>query len=135
MILSYGIPLRTPIEAMSNSSRASITSALTAPLALCLFFFIADGIRIVWVQSILEFTAGQMTRFSQMHSPSTFGATMDYAHRDLNILPNMSVSIISGQSQMGFQVRYTFTYWSPQFIRQIIPGAQKSSLAVLYSTF
>jgi len=127
-----------PVELEPNSSGMAIGTALVVPLALLLIFGIVDGVRAVWAQSILQFTVDQMVRWGQVHSSNGIGAVLDYAHRDLDLPSphnsNMALTVTSGPTRVGIQVRYTFTYWAPKAVRLIVPGVSKSGQTILYAT-
>ncbi len=121
-----------------NSSFAALESALVAPLLLCLIFGVIDGSRMVMAQSVVEFTAQQMARWSDAHSVTGRTNLLDYAQNDFNISPDsssdMAVSVFPGLKGSTIQVRSSFTFWSPKFIRMMVPGATGAKNAVLFAS-
>ncbi len=132
------VVLTDPTDGGTNSSGMTVGAAFVAPILVCLIFGLLDGVRAVWAQSMLQFTADQIVRWGQVHTPNGVGAVLDYARRDLN-LPSpqnasMTLTVIPDSTKVAIQVRYTFTFWAPKVVRVIVPGSSKSGLTILYAT-
>jgi len=121
-----------------NSSRAAMGSVLMAPLAVCLIFGFVDGIRMAVAQSVIDFTAQQMSRWSRAHGWAAPTDLMTYADRDLKVSshqsPVMDVSLYPSYRGTTIQVRSTFIFWAPKFVRLMIPGASHGQSAILCAT-
>ena len=123
---------------LHNSSFAALEAALIAPLVLFLTFGLIDGTRMVMAQSVAEFSAQQMVRWGQTHAAATSPDLMIYAKTVMNETAKqanaMTVSVFPNGRGGTIQVRSTFTFWSPKFVRGFIPGSSGAKYIVLYAS-
>jgi Flp pilus assembly protein TadG len=123
---------------LRNSSFAALEAALAAPLVLCLTFGLIDGTRMIMAQSVAEFTAQQMVRWGQSHAAASTSEFMDYAKAELTeaseLAKTMTVSVFPIGKGGKIQVRSTFAFWSPKFIRGFIPGSSGAKYIILYAS-